>query len=168
MRNQFLFGAALAALVAPVAVYAQDTTSTISGQVTDSSGKPLSNAQITVVHTPSGTRSTTRTDNAGFYNLRGLRVGGPYTVTAEASGLPTERVDGISLTIGDSFNLPLQFQQKDIVVTATKVKGGTELSAGSESRCSRYRAARFVVELQPIDRRCEHRGRRHAYPALLD
>jgi hypothetical protein len=144
MRNQFLLGAALTALMVPVAVSAQETTSTIAGQVTDNAGKPVANARITVVHTPSGTRSVTTTDGGGFYNLRGLRVGGPYTVTAESAGLPTERVEGLSLTIGDSFNLPLQFQQKDIVVTATKAKGSAELSAGSESSFKRTDIAGVV------------------------
>jgi len=132
MRNQFLFGVALAAFIAPVAAYAQDTTSSVAGQVTDLNGKPVGNARVTVVHTPSGTRTTATTDSKGNYNLRGLRVGGPYTVTVNAAGYGTESVEGLSLTIGDTLGVPVQLQQTEIVVTGTKTKA-RDLVTSSQS-----------------------------------
>ena len=68
-------------MLAASAVYAQETTGAIRGQVTDASGSPVSGATVTVVHVPSGTQSTTVTDASGGYSTRGLRVGGPYAVT---------------------------------------------------------------------------------------
>ncbi len=122
MRNQFLFGAALAALIAPVAAYAQETTASVSGQVVSDAGQPVGNAKVSVVHTPSGTRSTATTDSQGNFSLRGLRVGGPYTVTATATGFAAQAVDGLALTIGDTLNVPLQLGPKEIVVTGTRSK----------------------------------------------
>ena len=75
MRNHLFIGAAIAALVAPAAVQAQETTSTIRGTVTDG-GAPVAGATVTAVHIPSGTRSTTTTDASGAFTMPGLRVGG--------------------------------------------------------------------------------------------
>lgn len=45
-------GCAIAALIAPVAVQAQDTTSSIRGQVADSAGVGVPSATVVIVHTP--------------------------------------------------------------------------------------------------------------------
>lgn len=117
----------------PSLVCAQDITAGINGQVTDDNGKALSNARITVVHTPSGTRSTATADRTGQYSLRGLRVGGPYTVTVDAQGFQPETVEGVSLNIGESFNLPLQLANRVITVTANRAKGSRNLVTGSQT-----------------------------------
>ncbi len=66
--------------------FAQSTASGIEGKVTDGSGKPVAGATIEVVHTPTGTKSTVVSDADGKYSLRGLRVGGPYSVHVVAKG----------------------------------------------------------------------------------
>ncbi|MBU6269636.1 MAG: carboxypeptidase regulatory-like domain-containing protein, partial [Sphingomonadales bacterium] len=85
MQLRYFLAASVASLTLATAIatpaFAQETTSAITGQVTDDSGAAVSGAKVTVVHVPSGTRSTATTDGTGNYSLRGLRVGGPYTVT---------------------------------------------------------------------------------------
>ncbi len=66
-----------ASLAAPLAVMAQQTTSSISGQVVDSSGKPAVGTQVVVTHLPSGTVANTDADSTGRFSASGLRVGGP-------------------------------------------------------------------------------------------
>jgi len=58
------------------------TTSAMSGYVNDPSGKPVPGTAVTIVHEPSGQRSTVTTRSNGQYDISGLRVGGPYTITA--------------------------------------------------------------------------------------
>lgn len=60
------------------------TTGAIVGTALNSSGQPVSGAAVTIVHEPSGTRATGVTRANGQYNVSGLRVGGPYTVTITA------------------------------------------------------------------------------------
>ncbi|MBX3738235.1 MAG: TonB-dependent receptor [Candidatus Didemnitutus sp.] len=60
------------------------TTGAIVGTALNSSGQPVSGAAVTIVHEPSGTRATGVTRANGQYNVSGLRVGGPYTVTISA------------------------------------------------------------------------------------
>ena len=94
MRNHLFIGAAVAALVAPASVQAQETTSTIRGTVS-SGGAPVAGATVEVLNVPSGTRSTLTTDANGNFSATGLRVGGPYTVTVTAiddCGLETTTV----------------------------------------------------------------------------
>ncbi|SEM94053.1 Carboxypeptidase regulatory-like domain-containing protein [Luteibacter sp. UNCMF331Sha3.1] len=91
---------AIASLLAAPAAFAQETSSTISGRVLDASGQPVSNATVTIVHEPSGTTKTTTTDAAGRYSAQGLRVGGPFDVTATKDGTPSARQDNVYLQLG--------------------------------------------------------------------
>jgi outer membrane receptor for ferrienterochelin and colicin len=122
------FGAAT--FVATPAV-AQETTSSISGTVT-AAGAPVSNATVTVVHVPSGTKTTVTTNAAGAYNAAGVRTGGPYTVTVSAKGFANARVTDVFTTIGQTFELPIALEPvgKEIVVTASRVRGARTISSG--------------------------------------
>jgi hypothetical protein len=98
---RFLLTTAVAALVMALSAsaFAQGvTTSGINGFVTDKSGKPVDGALITVLHEPSGTRAVTSTRPTGRYNLAGLRVGGPYTVSVEAKEFQPQSEKGIFLS----------------------------------------------------------------------
>jgi len=135
MRTKLYASVAFAALVTPVAVYAQETTSAISGQVTNESGQPVSGAKVVVTHTPSGTTFTGTTDSSGSFNLRGLRVGGPYVVKVDSVGYAEQTVNDIALTVGDTFNVPVQLLQREIVVTAGRT-ASRQLTVGSQSAFS--------------------------------
>ncbi|MCX6932806.1 MAG: carboxypeptidase-like regulatory domain-containing protein, partial [Verrucomicrobia bacterium] len=92
-RVQTLFQAfalLLALALAPAAFAQGITTSAITGFVTDKQEKPVAGAAITAVHEPSGTRATAVTRANGQYNLSGLRVGGPFTISASAKDLVAE------------------------------------------------------------------------------
>lgn len=90
---------AIASLLAAPA-FAQETSSTISGRVVDASGQPVANATVVIVHEPSGTTKTTTTDASGRYSAQGLRVGGPFDVTATKDGMPSVRQDNVYLQLG--------------------------------------------------------------------
>jgi hypothetical protein len=90
---------AIASLLAAPA-FAQETSSTISGRVVDAAGQPVANATVVIVHEPSGTSKTTITDASGRYSAQGLRVGGPFDVTATKDGMPSVRQDNVYLQLG--------------------------------------------------------------------
>src|SRR5215471_1833221 len=82
---------AVAAILATGPALAQSLSSGLGGQITDASGAPVSGAEITITHVESGTVTHATTDADGRYSTRGLRVGGPYTVTVSGSaGKKTE------------------------------------------------------------------------------
>jgi hypothetical protein len=135
MRKFTLFCAA-AAIIAPAAAYAQETTGTVRGSVT-AAGAAVPNAQVVITHQPSGTVARVETDQDGNFSASGLRVGGPYSVEITASGFETATAQDISLTAGEPLRLPVELspQGEDIVVTGTR--GVRETSQGPISSFGR-------------------------------
>lgn len=90
-------------VLAPAAAMAQGTTSaSLTGRVTDQAGDPVPGANVVAVHQPSGTQYGAATREDGRYDLRGLRVGGPYTVTAQFIGYQRASRSGLQLTLGQA------------------------------------------------------------------
>ncbi|MCC8556285.1 TonB-dependent receptor [Xanthomonas hortorum] len=89
----------LVAALAAAPVFAQSTSAGVAGVVTSSAGQPVPNAEVTITHVESGTVSRATTDASGRYNARGLRVGGPYTITITKSGEGTKTEEGVYLNL---------------------------------------------------------------------
>ena len=66
---------------------AQTTTSAVAGRVT-AEGKAVAGATVTIRHVESGSVNTVATDADGRYQARGLRTGGPYTITVTSVAEP--------------------------------------------------------------------------------
>jgi Carboxypeptidase regulatory-like domain len=117
------FAAFLLLILLHAASFAQETTSQILGTVTD--GKTgLPGATVLALHTPTGTKYSTTTRKDGRYNLPGLRVGGPYTITVTYVGFKTEQQDSITLAIGQDFTgdfslTPESKQLTEVVLTTS-------------------------------------------------
>jgi hypothetical protein len=134
MRNQLLWGAAAIALVAPAGAMAQETTSSIRGTVV-AGGAPVAGATVTIVHEPSGTRSTTTTDARGAFTAQGLRIGGPFTVSVSAPGYADTQITDINTVLGQPYTLPIEVTAADegaadVVVTASRVPSARTISQG--------------------------------------
>lgn len=130
MNKIGLFCAAAAvAVVAPSMAHAQETTSSIRGEVT-SAGAGVAGAQVTITHVPSGTTATTTTDDSGVFSISGLRVGGPFTVAVTAEGLQSQEVTGIFLQAGQPFRLPVELGGEEAAIVVTGVRGARQTSNG--------------------------------------
>ena len=90
---------AIASLLAAPA-FAQDTSSAISGRVLDANGQPVANADVKLVHEPSGTTKIVQTDAEGRYAAQGLRVGGPFDVVVSKGGAPVVEQGNVFLALG--------------------------------------------------------------------
>ena len=89
------------ALAAASPVFAQQTSASLGGRVVESAGQPVAGANVTILHAESGTVSHATTDGNGRYTARGLRVGGPYTITIEKDG-QVEIQENVYLSLGDT------------------------------------------------------------------
>ncbi|WP_313459821.1 carboxypeptidase regulatory-like domain-containing protein [Stenotrophomonas sp.] len=89
----------LVAALATAPAFAQSTSAGVGGQVTSAAGAPVAGAEVTITHTESGTTSRATTDASGRYAARGLRVGGPYTITINKPGEGTKTEEGVYLNL---------------------------------------------------------------------
>ncbi|MEN3038606.1 MAG: TonB-dependent receptor [Candidatus Kryptonium sp.] len=99
------------------------TTASISGIVTTQAGEPLPGANIVAVHEPSGTvyGSISRID--GRYNLVGLRVGGPYTITVSYVGYAQQRIENVILALGQNLELNFRLAEQAVQLGEVEVIG---------------------------------------------
>ncbi len=81
------------------AVVSQITTAAIHGTVEDPSGAVVPNAKIAAVNTSTGIETDTTSNSSGFYFFPTLQIGGPYTVTIDATGFSEVKRTGIMLTV---------------------------------------------------------------------
>ncbi|TXG01177.1 TonB-dependent receptor [Massilia arenae] len=84
---------ALSVALAAAPSFAQNTTSAIGGRISNAAGAPAAGAQVQILHVESGSVSNVVTDTEGRYTARGLRVGGPYTITITKDGVTETRND---------------------------------------------------------------------------
>ncbi|CAN5853408.1 carboxypeptidase regulatory-like domain-containing protein [soil metagenome] len=94
---------ALCALLWPAdGLMAQVTTGSLTGSVVDQSQRPLGGAAITAVHRASGTRYSAITRTDGRYDIPGMRVGGPYTVSLSHIGYTAQDTDDVYVSLGST------------------------------------------------------------------
>ena len=100
--------------------FAQNTTSSIGGRISATDGKPAAGATVTIVHTESGSVSNVTTDAEGRYVARGLRAGGPYTITITKNG-EVEKREGVYVQLAETANVDatLGAQMQTVNVTGT-------------------------------------------------
>ena len=144
MRNLLL---ALLVL-APAAAMAQGTTTaSLTGTVTDAAGAPIPGANVVAVHQPSGTQYGAATQTDGRYSLRGLRVGGPYTVTARFVGYQAASVTGLQLTLGQAGTADFELSEDTAQIgEVTVVAAEDPILSGSRT------GARTTVDEEQIER----------------
>ncbi|WP_073980932.1 TonB-dependent receptor [Erythrobacter donghaensis] len=136
MKLKYLLAASIVSLAATTTIatpaFAQETTSSVRGDVTDQNGAPIAGATVTVTHVPSGTTSTQTTDAAGSFNAAGLRLGGPFLVEVSADGYEIASQEIGFLTAGQAqrISVALVEQGQTIVVTGARVRSAITLATG--------------------------------------
>ena len=120
---------AIAALIAAAPAMAQNVTSSaVAGRVVDASGHAVAGATVQIVHVPSGTTKIVTTDADGRYTAQGLRVGGPFDITASKAGLSQAEHDNVYLQLAQesaiNLTLPASADAKNATnLQAVKVSG---------------------------------------------
>ncbi len=144
--SRLSLGLIVALAAAPA--FAQSTTSSgLAGTVVGDSGQPVAGAEVTILHVESGTVSRATTDESGRYNARGLRVGGPYTVTINKAGEGTSTRDDVYLALN-------QANQVDVRLSGDMTTLGTVYAtavAGSEVFSSAKMGAGTNLGLEQIE-----------------
>lgn len=101
----FVFMAIL--LLASVgAAFAQTTTGTITGTVTDAQGAAVVNVSVVVHNDDTGLEVTTKTNDTGLYTVPLLQPGS-YEVTASQTGFATLQHKGIVVQVGETVRVDI-------------------------------------------------------------
>lgn len=102
-------------------LFAQTTSTSILGNVTDPQGAAVANANVIVRNVDTGVVTRTVTTETGDYTVPLLNVGN-YEVTVEAAGFKSASRSGIRLQINDrqrvDFQLEIGAQTERVTVTA--------------------------------------------------
>jgi Carboxypeptidase regulatory-like domain/TonB-dependent Receptor Plug Domain len=98
----------MATILFPAALRAQVAGGTLSGTITDPTGRALPQAQIVIKNVDTGVVRTVTTNTDGFYTAVNL-LPGTYQITISAAGFNTETKSGITMNVGaqQTFDLTL-------------------------------------------------------------
>ena len=164
MRKMMFAGVAAAALIAPYAIHAQETTSAIRGNVT-ANGAAVAGATVVATDTRSGTRSTATTDATGGFTFSGLNSGGPFSVDV-TSAAGNQTVTDIYTVVQQPYDLPIDLastnDQNAIVVTASAIRGAGVTSDGPQT----VLAARDIAKVASVNRDIRDVERRDPFANL--
>jgi hypothetical protein len=119
MLKSFLFALLVGALA--VSAFAQSTTATIRGKVTNDQGTALADARIEAVGTASGFIKTITAGPDGAFQLGGLTPG-EYNVTVSATGVEP-RSETVTVRVGQNLEINFVLSPTTVVTETINVVG---------------------------------------------
>jgi outer membrane receptor protein involved in Fe transport len=125
------------------------TTAAISGTVTRADGGALAGATVRAVHEPSGTTYGSITRSDGRYFIPGMRVGGPYQVTASFLGHETHVRENVSLNLGVTSDIDFNLSEAAIAIEGVTVTGRADAVFSSDRTGAATSVEREVVASMP-------------------
>ena len=137
------------ALAATPPAQSQETTSQLNGFVVEATGKPVLGAQVTIVHVPTGTTTSLTTTASGQFSATGLRIGGPYRITATAAGMQQSEFGDLYTKLAGRTSVTLIAQPiTELAGVEVIAEGERDVTIGAGSRYS----ARDIRVLPSISR----------------
>jgi hypothetical protein len=141
---------ALALLFACAPAFAQGvTTSALNGTVTDTAGEPLPGVNVIAVHQPSGAEYGVATRSDGRYNLRNLRVGGPYTLRFSFIGFQSAEQTGITLALGEDREINAELREEALGLDEVVVSAEQNAILSAENKGSATNVSQEEIERIP-------------------
>lgn len=84
------------------------TTASVSGKILDEGGQGLPGVNVVAIHEPSGTKYGASSTSNGTFQIRNMKIGGPYSFESSFVGYENQKTENVYLKLGESF--PLQIQ----------------------------------------------------------
>src|SRR5947209_5374633 len=112
------------------------TTASMTGIVRDAQGGVIPGAGVVAVHEPSGTTYEAVTQSDGRFFIQGMRVGGPYKISAALTGFSTEVRNNITLTLGVAQDLEFSLKVAAVAETITVVGQSDPVFSSSHTGAS--------------------------------
>lgn len=139
-------------LFTPFVMFAQVTTSSITGFVKSNTGAALEGATITAIHQPSGTKYSTLTKKDGNFTIPNTRIGGPYQLTAAYVGYAPQIINDILLNLGEPFATDMTLSTKSAVLSEVILTATNRSSSRAKTGASTILNSRQLATLPTISR----------------
>ncbi|MCH6575313.1 MAG: TonB-dependent receptor, partial [Bacteroidetes bacterium] len=135
-------------------VFAQGvTTGALNGLVTDDKGEALVGANVIAVHEPSGTTYGTAVRNGGAFDLRNMRIGGPYSVTVSFIGYKTQTEANIYVNLAQTVRIDFKLQEEAIEMGLIEVIAEQDEVLNSDrTGAATYISSEQIAQLPSIKR----------------
>lgn len=116
--------------VMPAAMWAQQSSGSVTGLVTDASGSAIAKAAVTVINVDQGTTWATRTTDAGLYEFPNIPVG-KIQVKVAAAGFATEVRTPFTLVLNQVARVDFRLNVGQVSQTVTVTDAPPLLQTGS-------------------------------------
>lgn len=153
--------AALTLCLAASPMFAQATTGSAAGVITQPDGTPISGASVAFTYQPTNYTSTATTNDLGAFRVQGLEPGGPYHVEVSSLGYRSAVRENVTITLGQTYRLSLTLEPTAVELEALLVE--TDALASQFSPSTQGAATTIgqqqLEQLPALDRRFENLAR---------
>ena len=115
-KLKFVFLVLAFAAYLPSALSQGVTTSSMRGKIVDPQNAPVFAATVVATHTPTGTQYGTITQDDGRFDIRNMKIGGPYTVTVTFIGYKESKQENIYLQLNKSAEINLILHEDNVQI----------------------------------------------------
>ena len=147
MKRIFWFLAVIA--IAATSVFAQLTSSTLSGTVSGPDGL-LPGATVVVKDNQTGNEITVVTNSEGGFKVPNLNIG-IYSVTVTSAGFKTYTANGVKVEVGKDFSLPVSLELGAVSEVVT-VTAGAEIVNSVDAKISNSVSRKALDDLPSLGR----------------
>jgi hypothetical protein len=120
--------------------FAQVTTSSMTGTVTDDKGETLPGATVVAVHLETSSQYATVTNADGRYFIQGMKPGGPYEVTVQFVGMSPKKENNVFLSLGETYKLNASLTDESKELQEIVVEAKNKFDANKTGASSRVTA----------------------------
>ena len=139
-------------LSAPLYLFSQVTTATLSGSIKNAKAEPLINATVKVEFPDAGISLSVITKGDGRFTVPNLRVGGPYKVTVTYVNYETSVTENIFLELGQNNTLDLVLSEKAREIGGVTVTAQSRIFDNKRTGASTNISNRQLRSLPTISR----------------
>ena len=127
LQKGFMAFMAVALLAVSVVSNAQEITTTVRGTVTVPGGGVAVGESVSITDTRTGSVRSTTTNDSGAFTIRGLQVGGPYTIRVQSSQYQDAQVTDVHTNLSSAVNFNIALAEsneaiEEIITVASEVQ----------------------------------------------